>query len=65
MLFPVKSDANAVILPSCFPDVPNEGGRLTADVSTEGVDRKFSVLGCFQRIPYISVSSPPIHIKTG
>jgi hypothetical protein len=26
-LFPVKSDAYA-ILPSCFPDVPNEGGRL-------------------------------------
>jgi hypothetical protein len=37
---------------------------LTADVSTEGADRKFSVLGCFQRIPYISVSSSPIHIKT-
>jgi hypothetical protein len=37
---------------------------FTADVSTEGADRKFSVLGCFQRIPYISVSSSPIHIKT-
>jgi hypothetical protein len=37
---------------------------LTADVSTEGADRKFSVLGCFQRIPYISVSSSPIHIET-
>jgi hypothetical protein len=38
--------------------------QITADVSTEGADRKFSVLGCFQRIPYISVSSSPIHIKT-
>jgi hypothetical protein len=28
VLFPVKSDAYAVILPSCLPDVPNEGGRL-------------------------------------
>ena len=28
VLFPVKSDAYAAILPSCFPDVPNEGGRL-------------------------------------
>jgi hypothetical protein len=37
---------------------------ITADVSTEGADRKFSVLGWFQRIPYISVSSSPIHIKT-
>jgi hypothetical protein len=27
-LFPVKSDAYAAILPLCFPDVPNEGGRL-------------------------------------
>jgi hypothetical protein len=27
-LLPVKSDAYAVILPSHFPDVPNEGGRL-------------------------------------
>jgi hypothetical protein len=27
-LFPVKSDAYAAILPSRFPDVPNEGGRL-------------------------------------
>jgi hypothetical protein len=27
-LFPVKSDAYAAILPSWFPDVPNEGGRL-------------------------------------
>jgi hypothetical protein len=37
---------------------------FTADVSTEGADRKFSVLVCFQRIPYISASSSPIHIKT-
>jgi hypothetical protein len=37
---------------------------ITADVSTEGADRKFSVLGCFQRIPYISISSSLIHIKT-
>jgi hypothetical protein len=29
-LLPVKSDAYAVILPSCFPDVPNEGGWLNA-----------------------------------
>jgi hypothetical protein len=28
MLFPVKSDACAAILPLCFPDVPNKGGRL-------------------------------------
>jgi hypothetical protein len=28
VLLPVKSDAYAVILPSCFPDVPNKGGRL-------------------------------------
>ena len=27
-LLPVKSDAYAAILPSCFPDVPNEGERL-------------------------------------
>ena len=27
-LFPVKSDAYAVILPSCFPDVPKEGEML-------------------------------------
>jgi tetratricopeptide (TPR) repeat protein len=40
------------------------GTIFTADVSTEGADRKFSVLGCFQRIPYISVSSSSIHIKT-
>jgi hypothetical protein len=37
---------------------------ITADVSTEGADRKFSILGCFQRIPYISVSSSPIHVLT-
>jgi hypothetical protein len=37
---------------------------ITANVSTEGADRKISVLGCFQRIPNISVSSSPIHIKT-
>jgi hypothetical protein len=28
MLFPVKSDAYAAILPLCFPNVPSEGGRL-------------------------------------
>jgi hypothetical protein len=38
--------------------------QVTADVSTEGVDRNFSFLGCFQRIPYISVSSSSIHLKT-
>jgi hypothetical protein len=47
-----------------LPGVYFINGSLTADVSTEGADRKFSVLGCFQRIPHISVSSSPIHIKT-
>jgi hypothetical protein len=28
MLFPVKSNVYTMILPSCFPNVPNEGGRL-------------------------------------
>jgi hypothetical protein len=31
--------------------VPHSG--ITADVSTEGADQKLSVLGCFQRIPYL------------
>jgi hypothetical protein len=38
---------------------------LTAVVSTEGADQKYSVLGHFQRIPGISVGSAPIHVKPG
>jgi hypothetical protein len=37
--------------------------HLTANCSTEGADRKSAVLGCFQRIPGISVSSTPIPLK--
>jgi hypothetical protein len=37
---------------------------FTADVSTDGADQKVSVLGSFQRIPYISASSSLIHIRT-
>jgi hypothetical protein len=37
--------------------------HITAIGSTEGASGKNSVLGCFQRIPDISVSSYPIHIK--
>jgi hypothetical protein len=36
---------------------------LTAIGSTEGADQNLSILGCFQRIPNISVSSAPIHMK--
>jgi hypothetical protein len=48
------------LTPSCCVSV-----RITAVVSTEGADQKSSVLGCFQRIPGISVGSAPIHVKPG